>query len=73
MEIIINDTPVHVFKGAQVRHALLKYFSMNHLPHDLTDDMEIYDSYGHLIDLDAPLTDGQHISYPLTDESTHPE
>ena len=73
MEIIVNDSPVRVFKGAQVRHALLKYFSMNHLDHTLTEDMEVCDQYGHLIDLDAPLAEGQHITYHFDDEPSNPE
>ena len=67
MEIIVNDTPVRVFKGAKVRPALLKYFSMNLMAKSLSDDMEVFDAYGHLVDLDAPLTDGQSISF---EEST---
>lgn len=70
MEIIVNDTPVRVFKGAKVRHALLKYLSMNLMAKSLSDDMEIYDAYGHLIDLDAPLTDGQVISFEESTPST---
>ena len=67
MEIIVNDTSVRVFKGAKVRHALLKYFSMNLMDKSLSEDMEVYDAYGHLIDMDAPLTDGQSITF---EEST---
>lgn len=67
MEIFVNNTPVRVFKGAKARHALLKYFSMNLMDKSLSEDMEIYDAYGHLIDMDAPLADGQSITF---EEST---
>lgn len=70
MEIIVNDTPVRVFKGAKVRHALLKYLSINLMDKSLSDDMEIFDAYGHQIDLDAPLKDGQVISFEESTPST---
>lgn len=70
MEIIVNDTPVRVFKGAKVRHALLKYLSINLMAKSLSDDMEIFDAYGHQIDLDAPLKDGQVISFEESTPST---
>lgn len=70
MEIIVNDTPVRVFKGAKVRHALLKYLSINLMAKSLSDDMEIFDAYGHQIDLDAPLKDGLVISFEESTPST---
>lgn len=73
MEIIVNDTPVRVFKGAKVRHALLKYLSMNLMAKSLSDDMEVFDAYGHLVDLDAPLTDGQSISFEESTPSAEEE
>ena len=66
MEIKVNDTPVRVFKGAKARHALLKYFSMNLMDKTISDDMEIFDAYGHQIDLDSPLSDGQSITFEET-------
>ncbi|MBR5688057.1 MAG: hypothetical protein IKX36_08880 [Prevotella sp.] len=73
MEIIVNDTPIRVFKGAKVHHALLKYFSMNLMDKSLSDNMEVFDAYGHLIDLDAPLTDGQSITFEESTPSTEEE
>ena len=54
-------------------HTLLKYFSMNLMDKSLSDNMEVFDAYGHLIDLDAPLTDGQSITFEESTPSTEEE
>lgn len=63
MTITINQQTVEVFDGAQVKHALLRYFVANNLDKSEISNVEILDRYGHLLDHDAPLSNGQSLSF----------
>lgn len=64
MKVMVNELTVELFEGARVRNALLKYFTLENLDRALlTDDLDVEDIYGHLLDFDAPLTDGQSITF----------
>ena len=57
----VNRTSIELFEGAQVRHALIRYFSKRNFNLKKIDTAVVRDNYGHMIDLNAPLRDGQTI------------
>ena len=61
MKVKVNRTTVELFEGAKVRQALLQYCVRRRFPLSLVETAEVYDSWGHLIDLDAPISDGKTI------------
>lgn len=63
MTININQQSIELFEGAQVRHALLRYFVQNNLDKSEINHVEILDNYGHVLDLDAPLSNMQCLSF----------
>lgn len=64
MKVTVNDLTFELFEGARVKNALLKYFIAENLDKDdINDDLEVEDAYGHLLDLDAPLKEGQSITF----------
>lgn len=63
MTININQQSIELFEGAQVRHALLRYFVQNNLDKSEIGRVEILDKYGHVLDLDAPLSNMQCLSF----------
>ena len=68
MEITVNGTKLNMFDGACVKNAMMRVFIRQDIPLDKMDDITVHDSYGHELDLDAPLRDGQHITFSLTSE-----
>ena len=65
MKVKVNRRTLELFEGATVRHALLKYFSIRKMDLSLVDEVTVFDAYGHLTDLDAPLREGQTVKYKL--------
>jgi len=65
MKVKVNTRTLQLFEGACVKNALLRYFSVKKLDKQLIDDLEVYDAYGHVIDHDAPLKDGQQITFEI--------
>lgn len=65
MKVKVNTRTLTLFEGARVQNALLRYFTVKKLDKRLIDTVEVHDSYGHLIDHDAPLSDGQIITFEL--------
>ena len=63
MKVKLNRRTIQVFEGAQVKHALLKYFTEKKLNKDFIDQTEVHDAEGHVIDHDAPLTENQKITF----------
>lgn len=61
MKVKVNRTIVEVFEGAEVRHALLTYLARRHKSVKLVDQMAVYDSWGHEIDQDAPVSQHREI------------
>ena len=61
MNITINEKTVKIFTGAKAIDAIRKYLvELKKSPNDLSALM-IFDKYGHEIDKDAPLKDGDAI------------
>ncbi len=67
MIVVVNRKELELFTGAKVKNALLKYFTLKRINRDLIDSTEVYDAYGHVLDHDAPLSDGKRITF---DESS---
>jgi len=63
MKVKANRRTLSLFEGAKVRNALLRYFTVKKLDKRLIDKVEVYDAYGHQLDHDAPLSDGQKIVF----------
>jgi len=61
MNITINEKTVTIFTGAKAMDAIRKYLvEMQKSPSDL-EALTIYDKYGHEIDREAPLKEGDII------------
>ena len=63
MKVKVNRRTLELFEGAAVRNALLRYFTVKKLNRQLVDSVEVRDGAGHVMDLDAPLRDGQQIVF----------
>ena len=63
MKIKVNTRTLQIIEGACVKNALLRYFSVKKLDKNLIDQVEVHDAYGHVIGHDAPLSDGQKITF----------
>lgn len=63
MKVKVNRRTLDIFEGAKARHALLKYFRLRKFDLSLIDKVEVFDAWGHPIDLDAPLSEGKIIKY----------
>lgn len=61
MKVKVNRTEIEIFEGATVKHAVLQYFVRRHISTSKLASIRVYDAYGHITDLDAPLTEGQAI------------
>lgn len=66
MKIKVNRKTIEIFEGAQVRHALLRYFALKGLDVRLVETLKVTDRWGHDIDLDAPAS--QHSVIKIKDE-----
>ena len=62
MKVKVNTRTLQLFDGACVKNVLLRYFTVKKLDKQLIDEAQVYDEAGHMLDHDAPLTDGQHIT-----------
>lgn len=65
MKIIVNRKHIEIFEGAAVKHALLRYAVVKGLDKDEIKEWEVYDSYGHSIDHEAPLHEQQKIRFKI--------
>ena len=65
MKIKVIRKNVEVFEGAHVRHALLSYFAWKGLDVGLVKGLEVFDRWGHQIDLDAPVSQHETIKFKL--------
>ena len=63
MKVRVNNRTLTLFAGATVRNALLRYFTVKKLDKRLIDMVEVHDAFGHVLDQDAPLSDGQQIVF----------
>lgn len=65
MKLKVNRKTIEVFEGAQVRHALLRYFAVKGLDVSLVKTLTITDRWGHEIDLDAPASQHDVVKFKL--------
>ncbi|MBQ8097031.1 MAG: hypothetical protein IJ243_08110 [Prevotella sp.] len=63
MKVRVNKRTLSLFEGAKVGNALLRYFTVKKLDKRLIDMVEVHDAFGHVLDHDAPLSDGQQIVF----------
>ena len=61
MKVKVNRRMVDIFDGARVRDAALRYLVLRKMDVKLLEKAEAQDAYGHVIGMDAPLSDGQTI------------
>ena len=66
MKLKVNRKTIEIFEGAQVRHALLRYFALKGLDVRLVEGLTVTDRWGHEIDLDAPAS--QHSAIKIKSE-----
>lgn len=65
MKVKVNRRTLDLFEGARVQNALLRYFTVKKLDKQLISDLTVRDAYGHELGHDAPLSDGQQITFDL--------
>ena len=59
MIVKVNKEEVRIFKGANAKHAILKYILKNKMVVSALDNIKVFDSKGYEIGDDSPLEDGQ--------------
>lgn len=69
MKVKVNTRTLVLFEGARVKNALLRYFTVKKLDKRLIDTVEVHDSFGHVLDHDAPLSDGKQITFELSTQT----
>ena len=67
MKLKVNRKTIEIFEGAQVRHALLRYFVVKGLDVRLVENLTVTDRLGHEIDLDAPASQHSVIKFKIDD------
>lgn len=65
MKLKVNRKTIEVFEGAQVRHALLRYFAVKGLDVSLVKTLTVTDRWGHEIDQDAPASQHDVVKFKL--------
>ena len=66
MKLKVNRKTIEIFEGAQVRHALLRYFVIKGLDVSLVEGLKVTDRWGHEIDLEAPASQHSTIKFKIT-------
>ena len=61
MNVKVNRSHIEIFEGALAKHAVLQYLSRRKIKPSKLTECHVFDSHGHVIGLDAPLTEGQTI------------
>lgn len=69
MKVKVNTRTLVLFEGARVKNALLRYFTVKKLDKRLIDTVEVHDIFGHVLDHDAPLSDGKQITFELNTQT----
>jgi len=57
MRVYVNQQPVDLAPGMQVKHALIRAGQMT----EIAGGLKVYDAWGHELGLDGALTDGMKI------------
>ena len=61
MNVKVNRTTIEIFEGAKVKDAVVNYMARRCVSKSRLDKAKVFDIYGHPIDIDAPLNDGDAI------------
>ena len=65
MKLKVNRKNIDVFEGAEVRHAILSYFALKGMDVNLVKNLIVYDRWGHEIDLGAPASQFDAVTFKL--------
>lgn len=65
MIVKVNNQEVRIFKGASVKHALLRYILRVKADVSNIEKLQVKDRKGHQLDQDAPLKEGDSITVNL--------
>ena len=61
MNVKVNRTMIEIFDGAKVKDVVVNYMTRRSVSKSRLDKVKVFDVYGHPIDIDAPLNDGDAI------------
>jgi len=61
MKVKVNDKEISIFGGAMAVDAIRKYIVTEDMDLDIVERLNVYDKYGHEIDMEAPLKEGDSI------------
>ena len=64
MRVYVNDQPVDLFPGMQVKHALIRAGEIA----TITRGLKAYDAWGHELGLDGALLEGMKIYVRINSE-----
>lgn len=65
MIVKVNNQEVRIFKGASVKHTLLRYILRVKADVSNIEKLQVKDRKGHQLDQDAPLKEGDSITVNL--------
>lgn len=61
MTVIVNNSKIRIFSGAQAGDVLLRYLARKKLDNNDYSQYVIRDNWGHILDKTSPIKDGQVI------------
>ncbi len=61
MNVKVNRTMIQIFDGAKVKDVVISYMARRCVSKSRMEKVKVFDVYGHPIDVDAPLNDGDAI------------
>ena len=65
MKVNVMGKEIVLCYGASVRDALLRYFTKFDIRRDVIESVTAKDQWENVLDLDAPVSDGQNITFSL--------
>lgn len=65
MNIKVNSKDIRIFRGATAKDAVMRYLTTNKMDPALAKQVVINDQWNHEIDIDAPLKEGQVITFEI--------
>ena len=67
MKVNVMGKEIVLFYGASVRDALLRYFTKFDIRRDVIESVTAKDQWENVLDLNAPASDGQNITFSMGD------
>ncbi len=67
MKVNVQEKEIVLFCGATVKDALLRYFTKCDMRRDIINHVQVKDQWGHELDLDAPLSDEQYLTFSISE------